>query len=124
LAVPAQLRTLWQLRSHKNKQPCGEGTMDDQLCHRFFLQPQETFHRRYEALRAYFLDGLPLAEIADRFGYRQSSLKSLVCRFRAACAQGGPPPFFFQTDVGDLSVGDAVKIKMAPNHPLWPMPDS
>jgi hypothetical protein len=67
--------------------------MDDQLCRQFFLQPQQTFHRRYEALRAYVLDGLALAAVAERFGYRPSSLKSLICRFRAACAQGAPPPF-------------------------------
>jgi hypothetical protein len=93
LAVPAQLRTLGQLHGLKNNQPFGEGTVDDALCRQFFLQPQETFHRRYEALRAYFLDGLPLAEVADRFGYRLSALKSMVCRFRASCVHGGPPPF-------------------------------
>jgi hypothetical protein len=94
--------------------------MDDELCRQFFLQPQETFHRRYEALRAYFLDGRPLAEVADRLGYRVSSLKSLVCRFRAACANGGPPPFFFRTDA-DAPRGDgAVKTTTDPSHPTSP----
>lgn len=89
--------------------------MDDELCRQFFLQPQETFQRRYEALRAYFLDGLPLAEVADRFGYRLSSLKSMVCRFRASCVNGGPPPFSFRTDADALPVGDGVKIKTGPS---------
>lgn len=98
--------------------------MDDQLCRQFFLQPQQTFHRRYEALRAYFLDGLPLAEVADRFGYRRSSLKSLVCRFRASCAVATPPPFFLPMVVGDPLVGAAVKIKTAPNYQPLLTPDS
>jgi len=90
--------------------------MDDQLCRQFFLQPQETFQRRYEALRAYFLDGLPLAQVADRFGYRLSSLKSMVCRFRASCGNGGPPPFSFRTDADALPAGDGVPSQMAPSH--------
>jgi len=65
----------------------------DELCRQFFLQPQATFHRRYEAFRAYFIDGQSLATVADRFGYRRTAFKSLVCRFRAACARGEPPPF-------------------------------
>lgn len=91
--------------------------MDDELYRQFFLQPQQTYQRRYEALRACCLDGQPLAEVADRFGYRVSSLKSMVCRFRASCAKGGPPPFFFRTDVDDLPVDDRVKIKKDPSGP-------
>jgi hypothetical protein len=98
--------------------------MDDELCRQFFLQPQATFHRRYEAFRAYFIDGQPLAEVAARFGYRLSSLKSLVCRFRAACTNGGPPPFFFRTAADAPRGDDGVKSKTVPNHPTSPMPDS
>ena len=98
--------------------------MDDELCRQFFLLPQATFHRRYEALRAYFLDGQPLAAVADRFGYRRSSLKLLLCRFRASCANGRPPPFLFRTGADAPPVGDAVKITMAPKHPTSPTPDS
>jgi hypothetical protein len=96
----------------------------DELCRQFFLQPQATFHRRYEALRAYFLDHQPLAVVADRFDYRQSSLKSILCRFRAACANGEPPPFLFRTGAVARLVGDALKIVTAPKRPMLPMPDS
>jgi hypothetical protein len=96
--------------------------MDDELCRQFFLQPQATFHRRYEALRGYFIDGQPLAAIADRFGYRHASLKSLVCRFRASCANGEPPPFSSPMDVDALPVSDAVKIKTVPNDRTSLMP--
>jgi helix-turn-helix protein len=89
--------------------------VDDELCRLFFLQPQQTVQRRYEALRAYFLDGRPLADIAEHFGYRRSSLKSLVCRFRAACARGQPSPFFFRTAAAAPPAGAASKTAMGPN---------
>jgi transposase-like protein len=48
-----------------------------------FAQPTQVNQRRYEALRAYVLDGAPLAEAADRFGYAPSALASLARDFRA-----------------------------------------
>ncbi|HYK10086.1 MAG TPA: hypothetical protein VEV39_04770 [Gemmatimonadales bacterium] len=33
-----------------------------------FLEPQQTFHRQYEALRAVFVEGQPLGPVALRFG--------------------------------------------------------
>jgi hypothetical protein len=117
LAVPRRRRKLHQLRGLENNQPFGDGTMDDELCRQFFRQPQETFHRRYEALRAFFLGGQALAATAERFGYRPASFKSLVCRFRASCANGGPPPFSSPTDADALLAGDGVKIATAPNLP-------
>lgn len=98
--------------------------MDDQRCGDFFRQPQDTLHRRYEALRAFFVEGRPLADIANQFGYRRSALKSMVCRFRASCRNGMPPPFFFRTAAGDPQVADAVKIKPAPRSPSSPTADS
>ena len=38
-----------------------------------FLTPTNTTHRQYEALRAYFVDRLPAAEVAARFGYTVGS---------------------------------------------------
>ncbi len=35
---------------------------------RFFLAPEQPLHRQYEALRAYFVEGLASAEAARRFG--------------------------------------------------------
>jgi hypothetical protein len=70
--------------------------MDDSHCRQYFLAPQETSQRRYEALRALFLDGAPPADVARRFGYKVSTLKSMACRFRAACRGGATPPFSFR----------------------------
>ena len=36
---------------------------------RVFLEPSNATHRQYEALRAFFVEGLPSAEAARRFGY-------------------------------------------------------
>jgi hypothetical protein len=35
---------------------------------RAFLEPTDPTHRQYEALRAYFVEGLPSQEVAKRFG--------------------------------------------------------
>jgi hypothetical protein len=74
--------------------------MDDSMCRRFFLEPGQSAHRRYEALRAIFVEGLPLDQVADRFGYRSASLRSLASRFRSGCRAGSPPPFSFAADPG------------------------
>lgn len=47
-----------------------------------FLEPGNPRHRRYEALRAYFVEGLASAEAAARFGYTPTSFRNLVHQFR------------------------------------------
>lgn len=49
---------------------------------RFFLEPSNATHRQYEALRAYFVDRLPSAEAARRFGYTPGSFRVLCHDFR------------------------------------------
>jgi hypothetical protein len=57
---------------------------------RFFLEPANPTHRQYEALRAYFVDRRPSAEVARRFGYTPNSFRVLCHRFR----QNPQRPFF------------------------------
>src|SRR5207249_9546117 len=57
---------------------------------RQFLEPSNSTHRQYEALRAYFVEGLPSAEAAARFGYSPGSFRVLVHQFR----QDPQRPFF------------------------------
>jgi hypothetical protein len=59
---------------------------------RRFLEPSSSTHRQYEALRAFFVDGLPSAEAATRFGYTPGSFRVLVHQFR-----NGPDRDFFAT---------------------------
>ena len=47
-----------------------------------FLQPQNSTHRQYEALRAYFVEGLSSAEAARRGGYTAGSFRVLSHQFR------------------------------------------
>jgi len=47
-----------------------------------FLQPSNSTHRQYEALRAYFVEGLSNKEAARRFGYTEGSFRVLVHEFR------------------------------------------
>ena len=47
-----------------------------------FLQPSNSTHRQYEALRAYFIEGLSNKEAARRFGYTEGSFRVLVHEFR------------------------------------------
>lgn len=47
-----------------------------------FLQLQNSTHRQYEALRAYFVEGLPSAQAARRGGYTPGSFRVLVHQFR------------------------------------------
>ena len=49
---------------------------------RFFLEPANSTHRQYEALRAVFVEGLPCAQAAERFGYSPGSFRVLIHRFR------------------------------------------
>jgi hypothetical protein len=49
---------------------------------RAFLEPKNAPHRQYEALRAYFVDGEPSADVAHRFGYTPGSFRVLCHDFR------------------------------------------
>lgn len=49
---------------------------------RFFLEPSNSTHRQYEALRAYFVDRLPSAEAARRFNYSPGAFRVLCHQFR------------------------------------------
>src|SRR5436305_9381482 len=49
---------------------------------RVFLEPANATQRQYEALRAFFVEGLPGAEVARRFGYTPGSFRVLVHQFR------------------------------------------
>src|SRR6202011_6174188 len=48
----------------------------------YFTEPASTAQRRYEALRAYFTDEMPAAEVADRFGYSTASIHQMATLLR------------------------------------------
>lgn len=59
---------------------------------RFFLQPSSPKQRQYEALRAYFVEQRPSAEVARAFGYSPGSFQVLCHHFRHST-----DPAFFVT---------------------------
>ena len=87
--------------------------MKDTLCHRFFLEPHQTLHRRYEALRAVFVDRQPQTAVAKRFGYTYDTLRRLVSDFRAQCQAGQIPPFSLPRST-DARPGNVVAIPQRP----------
>src|SRR5216683_937478 len=65
----------------------------------WFTSPQQVNQRRYEALRAYFVDGLSYAQAGARFGYTRWAMINLVREHRAGKLElfapprkPGPPP--------------------------------
>jgi hypothetical protein len=59
----------------------------------FFLAPEKTLHRQYEALRAFLVDGGPSSEVARRFGYSPGAFRVLCHQFRHDPSKRGA---FFQ----------------------------
>ena len=86
----------------------------------FFLEPQQTFHRQYEALRAVFVEGEPLEPVAVRFGYKASALQSMVSRFRADRRRGVTPPFFARTAADDPAGRRRAKVAPPRRRPKSP----
>ena len=59
-------------------------------CRRFFNQPKHPRQRQYEALRAYFVEQRPSAEVARAFGYSVGAFRVLCHHFR----REAQPEFF------------------------------
>ena len=58
----------------------------------FFTAPAQPNQRRYEALRAYFVERISVAEAGARVGYTRASMASLLRDFRAGKIQMFAPP--------------------------------
>ena len=59
----------------------------------FFAQPSNPLQRRYEVLRAFFLEGLTAQQVARRFGYAVGSVYAITRDFRHL---DDPAAFFFR----------------------------
>lgn len=64
-----------------------------------FLEPKNAIHRQYEALRAFFVEGLPSTQAAGKFGYTPGSFRILCHQFRQnpdweffLASRRAPPP--------------------------------
>lgn len=78
--------------------------MDDTAYQEFFTQPSQTYHRRYEALRAVFVDGQSQKDVAEQFGFTYGTMRQLMRQFRQVfdsqyCLTDSP---FFETPTANL----------------------
>lgn len=95
--------------------------MDDQPCRSFFLEPQTPSHRRYEALRAFFVEGHPPAEIAMRYGYKPAAFNVMISQFRGQIRRDVVPPFFSPMGADVPRGGAGAKIPTARRRPMSPI---
>jgi len=72
----------------------------------YFLEPSEPAQRRYEAMRAYFVDGLLAGEVAGRFGYSPASVHQMASELRAGSAQ-----YFRSSKPGPRSARKADRVR-------------
>lgn len=81
--------------------------MDNATYEEFFTHPTHTYQRRYEALRAIFVEGRPQKEVAEVFGFAYRTIRQLAYEFRLQCESENPTdasPFFVIFNVGDSQV--------------------
>src|SRR5450631_2030335 len=72
----------------------------------YFLEPSEPAQRRYEAMRAYFVDGLAAGEVAERFGYSPASVHQMASELRVGSAQ-----YFRSSKPGPRSARKADRVR-------------
>jgi hypothetical protein len=94
--------------------------MDDQLGRRYFLDPHSTTHRRYEALRAFFVESRSVSEIAASLGYKPASLNAMISAFRSQCRDRRVPPFSFPMAAAGLPPNSTSKTATVPTNPPSP----
>ena len=95
--------------------------MDDQPCRDFFLRPRSASQRRYEALRAFFAEERPSAEVALQFGYKPAAFKVMISQFRHVIRNQGIPPFSSRTAAVVPQVGLAATTATDPTRPQSPI---
>jgi transposase-like protein len=62
----------------------------------FFTRPADLAQRRYECLRAVFVDEIPMKDVAEQFDVAYGTVRNWAHKFRAARDQGASPPFFLR----------------------------
>jgi transposase len=72
----------------------------------YFVEPSEPAQRRYEALRAYFVEGLSAAEVGVRFGYSPAVVHQMASELRA-----GRSAFFIDSRPGPKGPRKAARIR-------------
>jgi hypothetical protein len=67
----------------------------------YFATPHTTAQKQYEALRRYFVDGLPAKKVAQEFGYTYRGFTTIVSEFRKQLKTlDDQDPFFYEKPKG------------------------
>ncbi len=61
----------------------------------FFLRPEEPIHKRYEALRSFYVEGMTAREVSAKFGYTVSTVYALARDFKILLGSEQPSSSFF-----------------------------
>src|SRR5258706_15989922 len=67
--------------------------MDRHACQQFFLHPNAIRQRRYEVLRAVFVDEDTALDVSERFSLSHGTVRNWVSQFGAQLERGEQPPF-------------------------------
>ncbi|MGH2745377.1 MAG: hypothetical protein ACRDN8_23385, partial [Thermoleophilaceae bacterium] len=73
---------------------------------KYFVEPSDPTQRRYEALRAYFVEGLTASEVGARFGYSPAVVHQMASELR-----GGRAAFFIEGKPGPKGPRKAHRIR-------------
>jgi hypothetical protein len=60
-----------------------------------FLNPKSVTHKQYEALRLYFVENVPAADVAKKFGYTYRGFTTIVSKFRQKIKNNDISELFF-----------------------------
>ena len=66
----------------------------------YFLKPASISQKKYEAVRMYFVDGVPAVEVAKKFGYTYRGFTTLVSWFRNEMKNADSDIFFLDKKPG------------------------
>ncbi len=71
------------------------GSHERQQLFALFLTPEQPTHRRYEALRAVFVEDEPMQDVAQRFDVSYGTIRNWASEFSRNYEAGETPPFCF-----------------------------
>lgn len=77
----------------------------------FFLNPEQPLHRRYEILRAIYVERMSAKEVAERFDCSVHTVNAMRRDFREAMRAGNPPAFFLSPRPGRKPRDDRDELK-------------
>ncbi|MCH7688545.1 MAG: helix-turn-helix domain-containing protein [Planctomycetes bacterium] len=93
--------------------------MDAAAYQQFFLEPDDSRHRRYEALRALFVEQHSLKRVAQDYGVSYGTLSNWASEFRAQWDVGQRPPFSFsQNEAGQPHPMMPIRFRKASRSPM------